>query len=178
MYNILELKDKDLDELQSIAREMSLESTSFSNKDELVYAILDQQAINMAEKRNAVKESQVASKRSEKSFTKAPDTDLSESKPEKPARGRKPKVKEPEEAIPAVTDNAVVEDTPVEPVVKPRRVRFTHPALTDQVEITYPESTVPVESAVAEPEKKKRFLPNKKSLRRPSREDAAPRYRN
>ena len=154
MYNILELKDKDLDELQSIAREMSLESTSFSNKDELVYAILDQQAINMAEKRNAVKESQVASKRSEKSFTKAPDTDLSESKPEKPARGRKPKVKEPEEAIPAVTDNAVVEDTPVEPVVKPRRVRFTHPALTDQVEITYPESTVPVESAVAEPEKK------------------------
>ena len=56
MYNILELKDKDLDELQSIAREMSLESTSFSNKDELVYAILDQQAINMAEKRNAVKE--------------------------------------------------------------------------------------------------------------------------
>ena len=90
MYNILELKDKDLDELQSIAREMSLESTSFSNKDELVYAILDQQAINMAEKRNAVKESQVASKRSEKSFTKAPDTDLSESKPEKPARGRKP----------------------------------------------------------------------------------------
>ena len=37
MYNILELKDKDLDELQSIAREMSLESTSFSNKDELVY---------------------------------------------------------------------------------------------------------------------------------------------
>lgn len=153
MYNILELKDKDLDELQSIAREMSLESTSFSNKDELVYAILDQQAINMAEKRNAVKESQVASKRSEKSFTKAPDTDLSESKPEKPARGRKPKVKEPEEALPAVTDNAVVEDTPVEPVVKPRRVRFTHPALTDQVEITYPE-TLPVESAVAEPEKK------------------------
>ena len=26
--------------------------------------------------------------------------------------------------------------------------------MTDQVEITYPESTVPVESAVAEPEKK------------------------
>ena len=70
MYNILELKDKDLDELQSIAREMSLESTSFSNKDELVYAILDQQAINMAEKRNAVKESQVATKRSEKSLQK------------------------------------------------------------------------------------------------------------
>ena len=54
MYNILELKDKDLDELQSIAREMSLESKSFSNKDEMVYAILDQQALNKAENRNAV----------------------------------------------------------------------------------------------------------------------------
>ena len=102
MYNILELKDKNLDELQSIAREMNLESTDFSDKDELVYAILDQQAINMAEKRNAVKENQTASKRTEKSFTKAPDAVPSESKPEKPVRGRKPKVKEPEEALPAV----------------------------------------------------------------------------
>lgn len=154
MYNILELKDKNLDELQSIAREMNLESTDFSDKDELVYAILDQQAINMAEKRNAVKENQTASKRTEKSFTKAPDTVPSESKPEKPVRGRKPKVKEPEEALPAVTDNAVAEDTPVEPAAKPRRVRFTHPALTDQVEITYPENVLPSEPAVVESEKK------------------------
>lgn len=154
MYNILELKDKNLDELQSIAREMNLESTDFSDKDELVYAILDQQAINMAEKRNAVKENQTASKRTEKSFTKAPDAVPSESKPEKPVRGRKPKVKEPEEALPAVTDNAVAEDTPVEPAAKPRRVRFTHPALTDQVEITYPENVLPAESAVVESEKK------------------------
>lgn len=47
MYNILELKDKDFDELQAIAREMNLGSTNFPSKDELVYAILDQQAIDM-----------------------------------------------------------------------------------------------------------------------------------
>lgn len=65
MYNILELKDKEFDELQEIARQMNLGSTDFPSKDELVYAILDQQAIDMAGKRSAAKESQAA-KRSEK----------------------------------------------------------------------------------------------------------------
>ena len=98
MYNILELKDKDLDELQSIAREMNLGDVNFPNKDELVYAILDQQAIDMAGKRSAAKENKANAKRAEKAPAKAAETAPSENAPEKPARGRKPKNKPAEES--------------------------------------------------------------------------------
>ncbi|MGL5272060.1 MAG: transcription termination factor Rho [Phocaeicola sp.] len=45
MYNIIQLNDKDLSELQSIAKELGLTKISSSSKEELVYKILDEQAI-------------------------------------------------------------------------------------------------------------------------------------
>lgn len=45
MYNIIQLNDKDLSELQQIAKELGLKKTSTLRKEELVYRILDEQAI-------------------------------------------------------------------------------------------------------------------------------------
>ena len=45
MYNIIQLNDKDLSELQQIAKELGLKKTSALRKEELVYRILDEQAI-------------------------------------------------------------------------------------------------------------------------------------
>ena len=153
MYNILELKDKDLDELQSIAREMNLGDVNFPNKDELVYAILDQQAIDMAGKRSAARENKVNAKRAEKVPAKAAEAAPSENAPEKPARGRKPKNKPAEESQSALPVTEVAEAPATDSAPKTRRVRFSHPALTEQVEIAYPGNT-PAESPATEIEPK------------------------
>ena len=153
MYNILELKDKDLDELQSIAREMNLGDVNFPNKDELVYAILDQQAIDMAGKRSAARENKANAKRAEKVPAKAAETAPSENAPEKPARGRKPKNKPTEESQSALPVTEAAEAPATDSAPKTRRVRFSHPALTEQVEIAYPGNT-PAESPATETEPK------------------------
>ena len=51
MYNIIQLNDKDLSELQQIAKELGLNKTSDLPKEELVYRILDEQAIVGATKK-------------------------------------------------------------------------------------------------------------------------------
>ena len=51
MYNIIQLNDKDLSELQQIAKELGLNKTSDMPKEELVYRILDEQAIVGATKK-------------------------------------------------------------------------------------------------------------------------------
>lgn len=48
MYNILQLKAKQLPELQEIAKEMNIKKASNLDFDVLVYAILDQQAVDKA----------------------------------------------------------------------------------------------------------------------------------
>ena len=45
MYNIIQLNDKSLSELQSIAQELGIKKTESLKKEELVYKILDEQAI-------------------------------------------------------------------------------------------------------------------------------------
>ena len=53
MYNIIQLNDKDLPELQQIAKELGLNEVGSLNKEELVYRILDEQAIVGATKKTA-----------------------------------------------------------------------------------------------------------------------------
>ena len=53
MYNIIQLNDKDLSELQTIARELGIKKTDSLKKEELVYKILDEQAIAGATKKVA-----------------------------------------------------------------------------------------------------------------------------
>ena len=56
MYNIIQLNDKDLSELQQIAKELGLTKTDSLRKEELVYRILDEQAIVGATKKVAAEE--------------------------------------------------------------------------------------------------------------------------
>ena len=59
MYNIIQLNDKDLSELQSIAKELGIKNADSLKKDQLVYDILDEQAVrNAAKKSSAVSEGQ------------------------------------------------------------------------------------------------------------------------
>ncbi len=51
MYNIIQLNDKDLSELQSIAKELGIKKAESYKKEELVYSILDEQAIANAAKK-------------------------------------------------------------------------------------------------------------------------------
>ena len=48
MYNIIQLNDKDLSELQSIAKELGIKNAESLQKVDLVYAILDEQAVAKA----------------------------------------------------------------------------------------------------------------------------------
>ena len=51
MYNIIQLNDKDLSELQSIAKELGIKKAETFKKEDLVYHILDEQAIANAAKK-------------------------------------------------------------------------------------------------------------------------------
>ena len=53
MYNIIQLNDKTLSELQAIAQELGIKKTDSLKKEELVYKILDEQAIAGATKKVA-----------------------------------------------------------------------------------------------------------------------------
>ena len=53
MYNIIQLNDKSLSELQTIAQELGIKKTDSLKKEELVYKILDEQAIAGATKKVA-----------------------------------------------------------------------------------------------------------------------------
>lgn len=51
MYNILQLREKDQDELRAIATNMGIKDAKSLNRDKLVYAILDEQAISASSSR-------------------------------------------------------------------------------------------------------------------------------
>ena len=53
MYNIIQLREKELGELQEIAKELGIKKTTSLEKDDLVYKILDEQAIAGAAKKTA-----------------------------------------------------------------------------------------------------------------------------
>ena len=53
MYNIIQLNDKNLSELQIIAKELGIKKADSFKKEELVYKILDEQAIAGATKKVA-----------------------------------------------------------------------------------------------------------------------------
>ena len=73
MYDILELNDKLVNELKEIARLMSIPNYDELRKQELIYKILDQQALN-PQAINSIKES-LASK-----FAPAKKVSLKETK--------------------------------------------------------------------------------------------------
>ena len=115
MYNILQLKSKSLAELQSIADSMSIKKSGNLDFDALVYAILDQQAVDKA----ALKPTEDKPKPKRKRIEKIVVKDENNARPEK-------KTKEPTSkntataaadiASPAETDT---KPTPTQEPAKP-----------------------------------------------------------
>ena len=106
MYNILQLKSKSLAELQSIADSMSIKKSGNLDFDALVYAILDQQAVDKA----ALKPTEDKPKPKRKRIEKIVIKDENNARPEK-------KTKEPtsKNTATAAADIASPADTDTKP---------------------------------------------------------------
>lgn len=135
-YNILELNEKLLPELQSIAAELGIKDTKSQVKDELIYKILDQQAISFAGIQVG-KEKEREAKRAEKKRGRKPkaavettpdsvegpmtETADTKVKPEKKRRQRVDKIVKPEGDIveePVASTTVEKKKKAVEPEVK------------------------------------------------------------
>lgn len=88
MYDILELNDKLLTELRQIAKDLNIKRVEAYKKQELIYKILDQQAISTTEIRPAVA-----------------GGGAEQSAPEAPKRGRKPRVRVVRSGVEKVGDS-------------------------------------------------------------------------
>lgn len=115
-YNILELNEKLLPELQSIAEELGIKKVSSLKKEELVYRILDEQAISYAGIQ-AEKEKEKEAKKAERQ-TKAKKTKATAPKGAK--ADAKTKV-----AAPATPIEASVEEVATETPEQPERKKRT-----------------------------------------------------
>ena len=123
MYNIIQLNDKDLSELQSIAKELGITKTDSLKKEDLVYRILDEQAIVGATKKVAAEKTGEGQprKRSRISVKKEGDkvyTATKDKAQKLEANTPQPGTEEPKESTPAVTPAPQVEQPAAEPAAE------------------------------------------------------------
>ena len=139
MYNIIQLNDKDLSELQVIAKELGIKKTDSLKKEDLVYKILDEQAIAGATKKVAAdklkeerkeeqkkKRSRVApAKKDNKVVSATKEGEAEKAKEAAPAKPQQPSKKEEsankEKETPAVEVKAENTGAPKRKVGRPRK---------------------------------------------------------
>ena len=128
-YNILELNEKLLPELQSIAEELGIKKISSLKKEELVYRILDEQAISYAglqaekEKEKEAKKAEKQTKAKKPSKTAAAKAPKTESKP-KAAKSETAAVVAPEATKPVEEKKVAVVAEKKEQPERKKRVRI------------------------------------------------------
>ncbi len=177
-YNITELSSKTLEELQEIAREIGFSPDAFPEKRELIYEILDQQAVTVAEttsvkrkpgrprKSSSAEESTHETPKSTPATSSAPADDAPEASEDAPEveqpkrkRGRPSKAEAlaREQALSAVAKaseehakdpEAIAVEETVAPAPKPIRGARTSAAATAKAATASP--AVAVEPRVAE----------------------------
>ena len=139
MYNIIQLNDKDLSELQVVAKELGIKKTDSLKKEDLVYKILDEQAIAGATKKVAAdklkeerkeeqkkKRSRVApAKKDNKVVSATKEGEAEKAKEAAPAKPQQPSKKEEsankEKETPAVEVKAENTAAPKRKVGRPRK---------------------------------------------------------
>ncbi|CUQ38415.1 transcription termination factor Rho [Bacteroides thetaiotaomicron] len=180
MYNIIQLNDKNLSELQVIAKELGIKKADSFKKEELVYKILDEQAIAGATKKVAAeklkeerkgdknKRSRTAApKKEEKVAPAAKNAEVTKNKENAPAA--KPQQQPKEEAANKAKEAPVAEPkaekvAPKRKVGRPRKdANITEKAENKEVENAKPIVKPTEEKAVAE-----------KAVVAPAAEKAAP----
>ena len=165
-YNILELNEKLLPELQSIAEELGIKKISSLKKEELVYRILDEQAISYAgqqaekEKEKAAKKAEKQTKAKKPSKTAAAKAPKAESKP-KAVKAEATEVAAPKATQPVEEKQAAVVAEKKEQPERKKRVRIEKkekvagavaPAnQTDEVKVSKTPQTVTTEVVVEKP---------------------------
>ncbi|MFR2070392.1 MAG: transcription termination factor Rho [Bacteroides nordii] len=169
MYNIIQLNDKDLSELQTIARELGIKKTDSLKKEELVYKILDEQAIAGATKKVAAdklkeernedkkKRSRVAMKKENKVFSATKNGEITKTETAVPAPAPAAKV-QPKEVEPVKAEVAPVTEkaaaTPKKKVGRPRKNAVENKPKEEQVApVATAETEKPVEVKKAEVKK-------------------------
>ena len=167
MYNIIQLNDKNLSELQVIAKELGIKKADSFKKEELVYKILDEQAIAGATKKVAAeklkeerkgdknKRSRTAApKKEEKVAPAAKNAEVTKNKENAPAA--KPQQQPKEEAANKAKEAPVAEPkaekaAPKRKVGRPRKdANIAEKAENKEVENAKPIVKVTEEKAVAE----------------------------
>lgn len=156
-YNILELNEKLLTELKSIAKELGIKKYDSLKKEELVYKILDEQAVNLAEKQ-VEKETAKPEKaekptrgRPKKQITtvKAEETDsekVAEAQPVAPEKKKRSKAEKETEV--AKEEPQQEEKAPVEkPTSQPKVIKKVQPAAQPEVEQESKEATPAAEAS-------------------------------
>ena len=165
-YNILELNEKLLPELQSIAEELGIKKISSLKKEELVYRILDEQAISYAgqqaekEKEKEAKKAEKQTKAKKPSKTAAAKAPKAESKP-KAVKAEAAEVAAPKATQPVEEKQAAVVAEKKEQPERKKRVRIEKkekvagavaPAnQTDEVKVSKTPQTVTTEEVVEKP---------------------------
>ena len=120
MYDILQLKSKSLEELQSLAAEMGLKSAKSTDKNTLVYDILDEQAIS-ASKNTPERDRKPKNRiRKDNAGTEKVYTANGEKGKHNPAEKKKEKAKSQQpEPVEPVKDEAPAAEQPVETKPEP-----------------------------------------------------------
>lgn len=119
MYNIIQLNDKELSELQAIAQSIGISKVGSLSKEELIYSILDEQAIAKSTQKNEKskdpksderkKRSRVTVKKENKVFSANKNGDLTKAEKDKAAQKQNPEEKNKMNNVQA-TQNPVAEN--------------------------------------------------------------------
>ncbi|MEG1562950.1 MAG: transcription termination factor Rho [Bacteroides sp.] len=136
MYNIIQLNDKNLSELQAIALELGIKKTDSLKKEELVYKILDEQAIVGATKKVAADKLKEERKPSDDSKSKR--SRVAPKKDSKPLPAAKPASTEP--AVKAATADTTNTDTKPA-TATPKPVQKKKPGRPRKEVVAAPEQT-------------------------------------
>jgi len=172
MYNIIQLNDMELSALQSIAKELGIQNAESMKKDELVYGILDEQAIANASKKavNKDKEAQpkkrsrISKKEGDKVYTASQDKaqKLEANTPDIPAKvspfnsdsdAKKEEVEVPVQAPVSEVKTEVTEEKPAPKKRgrKPKAQKMAEQANAEQAEAKKEEPSAEIkEEPVAE----------------------------
>jgi len=170
MYNIIQLNDKNLSELQSIAQELGIKKTDSYKKEELVYKILDEQAIAGATKKIAAeknkedkkedkkKRSRVnVKKEGDKVFSASKNGEISKTENAAKAPVAKPvkKVKEEEKPEEKIEDKKEINtEATVEKAKTPAKKKTTRPKKV-------------AEATIAEEQKEEVIVAERKPIAKP-----------
>lgn len=153
MYDILQLNDMLVPELLDIAEQLKIANPKKLGKQELIYKILDKQAILNSENMDKSKDEKPKKKRIVKTST-SNSTEEAIVESETPAPTEKPKVKKKAEAAPEPAPAPRKPERDKKPIKKKTDTQQEIPDLVDnddQSDIDIQESVLNEEAAAAEP---------------------------